>query len=177
MMNQDFRAPHERDSPSPVKSCGSGAGSQPTALKEEASWRPSSRTSSAPTSSSTISASRTRGRPGARRPRPDGAVRQAHPSGRRDHLCPGRVAGVSGRGPATDNGQGWRRLVRPGRNDPRGEERRQRQRGRAGHLCRRERQADPHAGRVSASPPVTTRQQKSALTWSPRGESDQTSDA
>ena len=37
--------------------------------------------------------------------------------------------------------EGQRRLVNPGRNYPRGEERRQRQRGGARHLCRRKREA------------------------------------
>jgi hypothetical protein len=48
-----------------------------------------------------------------------------------------------------------RRLVHPGRGGPRGAQRRRRQRGRAGHQCRREGQADPHPGRVRASPAVT----------------------
>ena len=40
--------------------------------------------------------------------------------------------------------------VHPGRNDPRGEERRQRQRGGARHVHRRKRKAAPRAGEVSA---------------------------
>jgi quercetin dioxygenase-like cupin family protein len=43
-------------------------------------------------------------------------------------------------------------LTVPARGDPRGEECLQRQRGRTRHVCRREREAAPHAGRVSASP-------------------------
>ena len=41
-------------------------------------------------------------------------------------------------------------LVHPGRNDPRGEERRQRQRGGARHVYRRKREAARRAGQVSA---------------------------
>ena len=94
---------------------------------------------------------RTRGRPGARRFRAGSVVPQAHASGRRDHLCPRRYAGISGRGQAAGDAQGRRGLVHSGRNDPRGEERRQRQRGGARHVCRRKREAAHHAGQVSAS--------------------------
>ena len=45
-------------------------------------------------------------------------------------------------------GQSRRRLVRAGRSDPHGEERRQRQRGRACHIYRREREATPHDSQV-----------------------------
>jgi pimeloyl-ACP methyl ester carboxylesterase len=72
------------------------------------------------------------------------ARHQAHLSRPRDHLRPRRVAGVSDRGPAADHVQRRRRPDRPGRSGPRGAQRRQRQRGRARHLRRREGQADPH---------------------------------
>ena len=80
---------------------------------------------------------------------PGGDIPKAHASGRRDHLCPRRLAGVSARGQAAGDAQGRRRLVHPGRNDPRGEKRRQRQRSGARHVHRRKREAAPHAGQVS----------------------------
>jgi hypothetical protein len=53
-------------------------------------------------------------------------------------------------GKAAGDAQGGRCLVRSGRGDPCGEERRQRPCGGARHVCRRERKAAPHAGQVSA---------------------------
>ena len=68
---------------------------------------------------------------------------------RGDRLYPRRLAGVSGRGQAAGDAQGRRRLVHSGRDDPRGEERRQRPRSGARHLHRRKREATPRGGEVS----------------------------
>ena len=77
---------------------------------------------------------------------PGVAPRRAQPSGRRDRLRHRRLARVSARGPAAGDAQGRRRLVHPGRKDPLGEERRQRQRGGARHVYRRKREAARRAG-------------------------------
>ena len=53
-------------------------------------------------------------------------------------------------GTAAGDPQGRRRPVHPGRNDPRGAERRHRPRRGARDVHRRKRQAAPHGGRVSA---------------------------
>jgi transposase len=59
-----------------------------------------------------------------------------------------KVAGVSGRGRATDDGQRRSGVFRPGRNDPRGEDRGNRQRSGARYVCPRKREAARRAGRV-----------------------------
>ena len=109
-------------------------------------------TSSAPISCATISAP-----PDARSSRcssnsaPGVDGRQALASGRGARLRHRRRARVSARRPAAGDRQGRRGAVHPARNAPRGEERRQRQGGRARHLHRRERQAASRAERVNSS--------------------------
>ena len=94
---------------------------------------------------------RTRSRPGPGRPRAGSGLRQSHPCGRRDHLCPRRHVRISDRGQAPGDAQGRRRPLHPGRCGPCGEERRQRHRKPARHLYRRERQPAPDIGGVIAA--------------------------
>lgn len=68
-------------------------------------------------------------------------VRQTLASGGRDRLCPRRLLGVSGRGPAVDHAQRRRRPVHPGPNHPCGNECRPGQGGGARHIHSGKREA------------------------------------
>ena len=132
-------------------------------------WRSrSSRASRAPISCGTIWASRDARSSRCASISPPGWRSPAQPSGRRDRLRHRRPAGVPGRGQAAGDAQGRRGPVHPRRNDPRGEERRQRQRGGARHVHRRKREAARRAG--SGERPVGDRRRRIERTKTTRKE-------
>ena len=81
------------------------------------------------------------------------AHRHSHPGEEIVYAIEGSLE-YQARRQAAGDAQGGRGLVHPRRNDPRGEERRQRQRGGTRHVCRRKREAARRAGQVSADTPA-----------------------
>ena len=76
--------------------------------------------------------------------------RHSHPGEEIVYVIEGSLE-YRGRGQAAGDAQGRRGLVHPGRNDPRGEERRQRQRSGARHLYRGKGEAARRAGERDAN--------------------------
>ena len=82
---------------------------------------------------------------------PGYVVPEAHASGRRDHLCPRRHAGVSDRRQAAVTVKPGDVLFVPAGTIHSAKNVGSEQRGGAGDVCRRKREAAHHAGEVSAS--------------------------
>ena len=83
------------------------------------------------------------------------AARHSHPGEELVYVIEGVLEyQLDGRPPVTR--QGRRGAVHPARNASRGEECRQRQRGRARHLHRRKRQAASRAGQVNDASPISS---------------------